>query len=595
LRDLLLRHGKALLLLGANFLVVWIFRSDANRAFSILAALWSAAAGALVLVRPASTLAAPTVPASRDAAPRRRALARAGASIATVIATDLLTTEGARLLAYPSSWAAAVAAGIAAGVALLPEPERAPRDARRRTRGALTATAPVVIAALVGGPAGRKLPALLLPLSGTARVFSVTRGGKVGLIDARGRVVAPPGVDDAPATADDVFAVEVHQRWAFEDAAGHRIGWETAKVDGKTVEQPKFVAVSGFSDGLAAAAIEVKNKGTLWGYVDRKGDFTIEPRFAEAGDFHDGLAAVLVPNGGRGAWGFIDHAGRYAVEPRFDWASAFVRGFAHVGRRSGCPGCAVDKFQLVDRTGRSITADELDGIGDMTEGLAWILSGSKVGYIDSTGRVVVKPTYDGHTTNDFSEGRAHVQTSDGKHGFIDKTGTLVVPARFTGAAPFKGGRARVWTDDGMGYIDDRGTLVVAPQFFTGGDFAGGLALVYAREAAGAIGKAGYIDTSGRFVVPPRFDRGRDFAHGLAAVEIGGKWGYIDEEGDFAVRPIFSSADDFTEPIARVTVDDRSAYIDRAGRYVARPEAGTWRPAAHGSAGAPRAGAAEAGR
>jgi len=46
----------------------------------------------------------------------------------------------------------------------------------------------------------------------------------------------------------------------------------------------------------------------------------------------------------------------------------------------------------------------------------------KWGYIDNTGRIVIKPQFD--EARDFSEGLARV-TIDGKFGYIDKTGKYV--------------------------------------------------------------------------------------------------------------------------------------------------------------------------
>src|SRR5258705_10810529 len=52
----------------------------------------------------------------------------------------------------------------------------------------------------------------------------------------------------------------------------------------------------------------------------------------------------------------------------------------------------------------------------------------KWGYIDSVGRVVIKPQFE--WAEEFSEGLAAFQNKDGKHGYVDQTGKIVIEAKF---------------------------------------------------------------------------------------------------------------------------------------------------------------------
>src|SRR5438552_1932761 len=56
--------------------------------------------------------------------------------------------------------------------------------------------------------------------------------------------------------------------------------------------------------------------------------------------------------------------------------------------------------------------------GDFVEGLARWKFGSKYGFIDRSGKVIIKPQFD--LTFQFSEGLAAIQIK-GKWGYIDKT------------------------------------------------------------------------------------------------------------------------------------------------------------------------------
>ena len=63
----------------------------------------------------------------------------------------------------------------------------------------------------------------------------------------------------------------------------------------------------------------------------------------------------------------------------------------------------------------------------------------KEGYIDATGRIVIKPQF--QSVEYFSEGLAHVCIGN-KSGFIDKTGRFVINPQFDNARGFSEGLAQ---------------------------------------------------------------------------------------------------------------------------------------------------------
>lgn len=70
----------------------------------------------------------------------------------------------------------------------------------------------------------------------------------------------------------------------------------------------------------------------------------------------------------------------------------------------------------------------------------------KWGYIDSTGKFVIRPQFD-DAYNFSDNGLALVQMGD-KWGYIDKTGSYVIESQFDRAAPFlENGLARVGNED----------------------------------------------------------------------------------------------------------------------------------------------------
>jgi len=149
-------------------------------------------------------------------------------------------------------------------------------------------------------------------------------------------------------------------------------------------------------------------------------------------------------------------------------------------------------------------------------------------------------------------------------GYIDTTGKVVVPPviRFFGGnngGEFHDGLLEIGVSDGV-YVDARGRTAIKKKFYRGWDFSEGLAV--AMEVDG--GKWGYIDTKGNFAISPRFkssptDYVWSFEGGLAKIEVAGKFGYIDRTGDFKIQPHLLDGDSFHEGMARVIVEGPCVY------------------------------------
>ncbi|MEW6447220.1 MAG: WG repeat-containing protein [Bacillota bacterium] len=242
----------------------------------------------------------------------------------------------------------------------------------------------------------------------------------------------------------------------------------------------------------------------------------------------------------------------------------------------------------IDGTGKIVIKPQFSNGCAFSEGLARVWIGRKQGYIDKAGRVVIGPQFDG--AEDFSEGLAAVQlSSGGKWGYIDRAGRLVISPQFDSAGPFREGLARVQVGTGgewgyiqkWGYIDRSGKAVIPAQFEYAWDFSEGLARIELTRADGYY-RSGYIDTTGRFVIQPDFELAEDFSGGFAVVRFGQsslapmvceQWGYIDRTGTVVIGPGFKLAEPFREGLAAVLVaspgnpSGKWVYIDRTGRVV----------------------------
>jgi hypothetical protein len=156
----------------------------------------------------------------------------------------------------------------------------------------------------------------------------------------------------------------------------------------------------------------------------------------------------------------------------------------------------------------NITDNHVENIGDVNndEGLTVFEKDGLYGYINSNGKVVIKPVFE--YLSDFSEGLA-LFGENGKYGYINLNGEKVIEAQFDYAHDFSNGRAVV------GFIDTSNIL----DYDEDGDF-----YTYAS-------KEGAINSSGKIVIQPIYDQISYFSHNLAYSTINKKKSIIDIDGN----------------------------------------------------------------
>jgi hypothetical protein len=135
---------------------------------------------------------------------------------------------------------------------------------------------------------------------------------------------------------------------------------------------------------------------------------------------------------------------------------------------------------------------------------------------------------------------------EGKVGFMDTTGSIVVKPSYDDAYPFSEGLAPVTSGGKWGYIDQNGKLLVPFQYGVAHMFIEGVASVQLSDS----GKWGYIDKTGAFALPPIYDAAMPFCAGLAQVETFHPIGIDSTRGCRAQR-----------------YEGKHGMIDHSGRYV----------------------------
>lgn len=265
-----------------------------------------------------------------------------------------------------------------------------------------------------------------------------------------------------------------------------------------------------------------------------------------------------------------------------------------------------------------------------SDGLAYVESPEKKGYIDKNGNFVIELQGDSYGYS-FEDGIALVKTSiydyryidtsgnvvltlldkfdtrpmesndsiipylqriensenvrrnslrdDIQIGYMNMKGEIIIPARFKTPndlafdPSFSDGLAPAVLDDEqelMGYINTKGEVAIQPQWRYAYPFSEGMARVYC-EVNGVTGY-GFINQNGELVIPPMSEYFvGPFSSGFAKIfNERGSEGYIDKSGNIVIEPQYSIAHDFSGKYAMVEYGGgtgRWAVIDKEGNVV----------------------------
>jgi hypothetical protein len=251
---------------------------------------------------------------------------------------------------------------------------------------------------------------------GVAAVCYSNDGFQCGYIDTKGKLITPLDITsmDYQTQASEGYFTACHG--SMDDCR-----YIFTKTDGTPANFGSFTWAEPFSEGFAAVQQTVGND-SLWGFINKKGDLVVKPMFTWVGKFGSGLAPVCIGTSTENCTiGFINTSGEFEINPQYEY------------------------FEFYDSESSWGNYPQ----HGFFEGLARVMVDQKVGYIDSTGKMVIQPQF--NYGGNFVNGLARV-TVNGKMGFINKKGVLVVPAIYDSAFNFYQGRAAVEVDGKWGFI-----------------------------------------------------------------------------------------------------------------------------------------------
>jgi hypothetical protein len=293
----------------------------------------------------------------------------------------------------------------------------------------------------------------------------------------------------------------------------------------------EFDYVRRFVNGYSA----VKLNG-LWGFINQKGEYLIKPKYLKVTDFNSkGVAKVfytdddpfkkenkihtiintkgieILPYGEYGdlgdgnliafkkgeLWGYMDFNGIEKIAPKKGFGNTFYEGM-----------CSV-------------------------RGISTIKGASKIGFMDSTGKLVIPYLY----TEDewgFHEGLAGVYNDEGLGGYIDKSGNIKIPLKYEDINTFTDGLVEVAINDREILIDKFGKEYIPLKKYDA-LYTSSSKLVRCQIGGYETGKFGFLDRLGDEIIAPLYESGtKDFSENKCFVVRNGKGGFIDEKGNVII-------------------------------------------------------------
>jgi hypothetical protein len=230
------------------------------------------------------------------------------------------------------------------------------------------------------------------------------------------------------------------------------------------------------------------------------------------------------------------------------------------------------KWGYINDKGNLVLPPQYESAGDFQEnGLAIVQLNNRTGIIDNNGYFIVKPKYE--TISPFSEGRATAIDGEG-FTVLDESGKEITSKAYSFIGDYKEGRAVAanTTENGKyvyGYLNRRGNEVIPLSYETASDFQDGKALVKLKEGSYAL-----IDLTGKVLNSYSYPFVGDYGEGMLAFRRSndGKWGYMDESGTVLIEPQFTGTQPFIEEKAIVNVENNHyGLIDRQGKFIIKPQ------------------------
>jgi hypothetical protein len=138
------------------------------------------------------------------------------------------------------------------------------------------------------------------------------------------------------------------------------------------------------------------------------------------------------------------------------------------------------KFGLFDSLKNiEILPAKYDNIGDIKDGMIPIMNDTKVGFADTSGKIVIPMLYDGGT-GEFSEGVTFMLKGE-KLAMINKKGTSLTQFIYDNVLGLSEGIGRVVINRKIGFVNNQGVQIIPCKFDEAYDCSYGLILCFSSS------------------------------------------------------------------------------------------------------------------
>ncbi len=285
---------------------------------------------------------------------------------------------------------------------------------------------------------------------------------------------------------------------------------------------------------------------TVWHVLDVEGNELYTITCDEVCGMADGAIRAKKVIGGKTYWAYYTYSGLKMFECQFDAAFNFSSGLAAVGnftdeKRSR------SKNGFINKKGIFLLPLVFDDACSFSEGLAYVMNEEYRGYINNRGQSII--TLNNVVGYDFHEGICAVSTrGDHKVGYMDSTGRLIVPMIYDELSYFSEGKAVAHKGRLRGYIDRNNRFVIAPQFDYARPFSQGRAFV-GFQSLYRTNRWAIIDSNGTTIKDRKFHEVNEFSDSVALVRENNKWYYVDYFGNKTIEEDFDNAMSFKDGFA----------------------------------------------
>lgn len=295
-------------------------------------------------------------------------------------------------------------------------------------------------------------------------------------------------------------------------------------------------------------------------------------------------------------WGAYSLQGKKICEPIYDYIEYIADNLIKVGKddvaysafddyywedgerydfTSSCKYSIVN-WGLIDSTGKQILPLEYSSISDKAiNGLVEICSDDRLGYVDITGHVVLKPTY--KSIGDFADGYAVVSKDSGFYddngcykkriyfGVINNQFKEIIPCVFT-SLEYEKKTGRFKTEVGYKTMDGRYVLevdgkelLIDKKYKYCKPFNDTCAIV--AYVSDEKEKYGLIDKKANIVLPPIFSRIDYIDNGMYKYKLNNLYGLVNSKGNIIVQNKYNYIGEFSEGIAAVKFNGKWGFVN----------------------------------